>query len=158
MEHNKTAALLGGAVALGAILGGGDAEVIDALERYGFELGLSFQAIDDVLGIWGDAAVTGKPVGNDLRERKKSLPVMLAMDDDGALAGRLRDAFAGEMTDAVVGELSRELTDAGIRQRVEQRANAHLDNALAALATASIAPAAAAELASLARFVVERKH
>jgi len=62
------------------------------------------------------------------------------------------------MTDDVVGDLSQALTDAGIRERVEQRATAHLDNALAALASTSIAPAATAELASLARFVVERKH
>ena len=158
MEHNKTAALLGGSVALGAILGGADSDVIGALERYGFELGLSFQAIDDVLGIWGDAAVTGKPVGNDLRERKKSLPVILAMEDGGALGQRLRAAFAGEMTDAIVGELSTALTEAGIRQRVEDRARHHLSNAVASLEGLAIDRAVAGELETLARFVVERKH
>ena len=70
MEANKTGALLAQATAIGAVLGGGDAAAVRALESYGHSLGIAFQAIDDVLGIWGDSAETGKPVGNDLRERK----------------------------------------------------------------------------------------
>ena len=47
----------------------------DALRDYGRHLGLAFQAIDDLLGIWGDPATTGKPAGSDLRQRKKSMPI-----------------------------------------------------------------------------------
>ena len=83
MEHDKTAALLGGSVAVGALLAGAPPGTAATLERFGVELGLAFQAIDDVLGIWGDPQVTGKPVGSDLRERKKSLPVMLAIAAGG---------------------------------------------------------------------------
>ena len=158
MEHNKTAALLGGSAAIGAICGGADTDVVAALEQYGFELGLSFQAIDDVLGIWGDSAVTGKPVGNDLREHKKSLPVMLAMEADAGLAARLRAAFAGPTPEPVVAELAGLLTDAGIREQVEARAAAHLGSALAALRGQPIDGAVVAELESLARFVVEREY
>ena len=57
----------------------------DALEEYGYHLGLAFQAIDDLLGIWGDPATTGKQTWSDLRQRKKSLPVVAAL-----AAGRLR--------------------------------------------------------------------
>jgi len=158
MERNKTAALIGGSIALGAVLGGAGAELTDGLEQYGIELGLSFQAIDDVLGIWGDSSVTGKPVGNDLRERKKSVPVMLAIDDGGPLAERIHAAFAGEMTDEVVAALAAALTDAGMRDRVLDRARAHLDAALATLSGLPIAADVAGELEALARFVVERQH
>jgi geranylgeranyl diphosphate synthase type I len=158
MEYNKTAALLGGAVAIGAVLGGADADATAALERFGLELGLSFQAVDDVLGIWGDPTMTGKPVGNDLRERKKSLPVVVALEAGGALADRLRAAFEREMTEAVVAELADRLTAAGVREQVDARAKAHLDAAIASLAGQPIDTAVVDELAQLARFVVERRY
>ncbi len=158
MEHNKTAALLGGSVAIGAVLGGAGAGMTAALERFGFELGLSFQAVDDVLGIWGDPEVTGKPVGNDLRGHKKSLPVMIAFDAGGELADRLRDAFRHELTDAAVAELAGRLDAAGFRARVETRARDHLGAALAALDGQPIEPTVADELERLASFVVERAY
>jgi geranylgeranyl pyrophosphate synthase len=76
MAENKTAALLGCACALGALTGGGSDEQIDELRQFGEHLGLAFQFVDDLLGIWGDPAVTGKPVYSDLAGRKKSLPVV----------------------------------------------------------------------------------
>jgi geranylgeranyl diphosphate synthase type I len=158
MERNKTAALLGGSVAIGAILGGAGPALINALDRYGCELGLAFQAVDDVLGIWGDPAATGKPVGNDLRERKKSLPIALALERGGALAGGLRTAFAGEMTPEVVAALSSRLAAEGIRDETVAQARAHLASALGALDARLVPEAAAAELTALARFVVEREY
>jgi geranylgeranyl diphosphate synthase type I len=159
MCGNKTGALLAQSVAIGAVLGGADEDTASALERYGAELGLSFQAIDDVLGIWGDTDITGKPVGNDLRARKKSMPVAMAFDDGGALAEALCVAFAGDsVSDRDVESLSAQLADAGIKDRVQQLARHHLDAALAALASTHIDATAAAELADLARFVVERNH
>jgi geranylgeranyl diphosphate synthase type I len=158
MEANKTGALLAQSVAIGAVLGGAGDDTIVALERYGMDLGLAFQAIDDILGIWGDPAVTGKPVGGDLRQRKKSMPVAMAMDDRGALADDIRRAFSGEMTDAVVTRLADQLHEAGIRQRVQELADSHLHAALQALNGSGIDPPAAAELAELAAFVVERTY
>lgn len=159
MAGNKTGALLAQSVAIGAVLGGGDDETANALEQFGAELGLSFQAIDDVLGIWGDPDETGKPVGNDLRARKKSMPVAMAFDDGGTLAADLRSAFEAEhVSDDDVHRLSAQLEAAGIRTRVLQLARTHLDAALAALASKPLVAGAAAELADLARFVVERNH
>lgn len=159
MAGNKTGALLAQSVAMGAVLGGADGETADALERYGAELGLSFQAIDDVLGIWGDPQTTGKPVGNDLRMRKKSMPVAMAFDDGGPLASELRSMFAAEhVSDEDVERMSRHLDEAGIRNRVLDLARSHLDAALAALATRPLAVTAGGELADLARFVVERNY
>jgi geranylgeranyl diphosphate synthase type I len=129
---------------------------VACLERYGAELGLSFQAVDDLLGIWGDSSVTGKPVGSDIRSRKKSLPIAVAFERGGSLADDLIAAFDGEITDEVVLRVSEQLADAGIREEVAQRARMHRENALGALTEARIDPAAARELDELARFIVDR--
>lgn len=156
MAANKTGALLAQSVAIGAVLAGGRTDVVTALHRFGAELGLSFQAIDDVLGIWGDPDVTGKPTGSDLRQRKKSMPVALAFDVGGALAVELRAAFQEDIGDADVARLAASLERGGMRQRIEEVARAHLAAALACLDTVAIERPAAAELTELARFVVER--
>ncbi len=94
MEGNKTGALLAASSSIGAVLAGiGDAEA-DALERFGYHLGLAFQAVDDLLGIWGATEVTGKPHWGDLRQRKKSLPVSAALAEGGAASRKLADLLA----------------------------------------------------------------
>jgi geranylgeranyl diphosphate synthase type I len=94
MEGNKTGALLACACAIGAVLGGADEETADALEAYGHHLGLAFQAVDDLLGIWGDPAATGKQTWSDLRQRKKSLPVVAALAAGGPASERLAELLA----------------------------------------------------------------
>src|SRR6185436_3693422 len=78
---------------VGSLLGGGSSPQAAALSRFGRHIGLAFQAVDDLLGIWGDPAVTGKPVFGDLVHRKTSLPVAIALasggDDARDLAGLL---------------------------------------------------------------------
>ncbi|MGH3924256.1 MAG: polyprenyl synthetase family protein, partial [Pseudonocardiaceae bacterium] len=86
MADQKTGALMRCACAVGASFGGGSPEQIRCLRGFGEHLGLAFQHVDDLLGIWGDPAVTGKPVYSDLRSRKKSLPVVSALTS-GTLAG-----------------------------------------------------------------------
>jgi geranylgeranyl diphosphate synthase type I len=80
MVAGKTAALLSGSLAMGAILGGADDKTVSAFGSFGHEFGLSFQIIDDILGIWGDPEVTGKSAASDILERKKTLPVLYAID------------------------------------------------------------------------------
>ncbi|WP_330269027.1 polyprenyl synthetase family protein [Streptomyces griseorubiginosus] len=89
MVEGKTGALLGCAAALGALLGGAPPAEVAALDRAGRHLGVAFQIVDDVLGIWGDPLVTGKPVQGDLRERKKTFPVLAALDASTPAAARL---------------------------------------------------------------------
>lgn len=156
MEANKTGALLAQSVAIGAVLGDGDPAVVTALESYGASLGIAFQAVDDVLGIWGNPAKTGKPVGNDLREQKKSMPVALALDTGGAIGESVRLSFTSELSDEEITELSRQLDDAGIRTAVQAIADEHLDAAIASLDTVDLVPTAKAELIELARFVATR--
>ena len=80
MIRGKTAALLACACQLGAIVGTEDTQVIRALHDFGYNLGMAFQIEDDILGIWGDPQVTGKPAGDDVLNRKKTLPVVYAWD------------------------------------------------------------------------------
>jgi geranylgeranyl diphosphate synthase type I len=80
MIAGKTAALLGASCAIGAIAGGADASTVDAFGACGRNLGMAFQVQDDVLGIWGDPATTGKPVADDIRSRKKTFPIVYALD------------------------------------------------------------------------------
>ena len=77
IEH-KTAAFFRGAAESGAILGGGTTAQVGALAGYGRCLGMAFQIIDDVLSYRGDEAVLGKPVTSDLRNRRITLPILLA--------------------------------------------------------------------------------
>jgi geranylgeranyl diphosphate synthase, type I len=95
MSAAKTGALLGSAASMGAILAGAPDATVGALRDYGRYLGLAFQAVDDLLGIWGDPAQTGKPAGSDLRQRKKSMPVVSALAAGGPDADELRDLIAG---------------------------------------------------------------
>ncbi|GAB1513993.1 family 2 encapsulin nanocompartment cargo protein polyprenyl transferase [Actinophytocola sp. KF-1] len=95
MATGKTAALMGCACAIGASFGGGSVARVGHLRAFGEHLGLAFQHVDDLLGIWGDERTTGKPVFSDLRNRKKSLPVVYALtsgtaagDELAALYGR----------------------------------------------------------------------
>ena len=74
-----SAALTSCAAQLGGVLAGADSAAVIALGEFGRHLGLAFQFTDDVLGIWGDPTLTGKPVGADIGTRKKSLPVAFAL-------------------------------------------------------------------------------
>jgi geranylgeranyl diphosphate synthase type I len=95
----KTGALLGCASSIGAVLAGAPPATVGALRDFGCQLGLAFQAVDDLLGIWGDPATTGKAAGNDLRQRKKSMPVVAALAAGGADAEELRDLVLGPAPD-----------------------------------------------------------
>lgn len=80
MIGRKTAALISGSVESGAILASDDDEVIRRFRNFGWALGLAFQINDDLLGIWGDEAATGKEA-SDLARHKKTLPVLHAMEN-----------------------------------------------------------------------------
>ncbi|MDX3642204.1 polyprenyl synthetase family protein [Streptomyces sp. MB09-02B] len=153
MAEHKTGALLGSAAALGALLGGGPPPVISALDRAGRRLGLAFQIVDDVLGIWGDPAVTGKPVHGDLRERKKTFPVLAALDSPSPAARRL----AALLRSGADPEEAAELVEAaGGRTAALDEARAHVAAAEAALADVASEGAAADELRALSEYLVRR--
>jgi geranylgeranyl diphosphate synthase type I len=159
MTEGKTAALLACSCALGALWGGGSAERTEALRRFGHHLGMAFQLADDLLGIWGDPAVTGKPAGADLASRKKSLPVVAALDSGTAAGRRLAELYAGsggEPGQADVALLGELVVEAGGRSWAEAAAEEQLRLALRSLQAAGPAEPAAAGLAALARLACRR--
>ncbi len=155
MAAGKTAALLACSCSLGAILADGPDETVKALSRFGWNLGIAFQAVDDVLGIWGEPAVTGKPAGNDLRQHKKTLPVALAAEMSD-LSPRLTKLLGGELTDPEVAEASDLLERCGARAEAMAVGALHLEAALAALDGAELSPGPREELVSIATFVASR--
>lgn len=90
MIAGKTAALLSACCHIGAVLGGADEARQDAFRSFGQYLGLAFQVQDDILGIWGNEAVTGKSAASDLVEGKNSLPVLAGLSADKKFAERWR--------------------------------------------------------------------
>jgi len=155
METGKTGALLSCAASLGAVLAGARPATVEALAVYGRHLGVAFQAIDDVLGIWGDAATTGKPVGNDLRLHKKTLPIALACSSPTG-RDRISTLFSRELSDGDVEAAARMLEEWGAREATMTLAERHLHIALDALSGAEISARAAAELAAVAHYVTAR--
>lgn len=85
MITGKTAVLLGLCAELGALIGGGDEETVRHYAAFGRELGLAFQVKDDILGIWGDEAVTGKSAASDIETGKKTLPVLYGLSQSEKL-------------------------------------------------------------------------
>ena len=158
MMAHKTGALLSCAASIGALLAGAPGPVAGALADFGLHLGLAFQAIDDVLGIWGDPQVTGKPAAGDLRERKKSLPVAAALEAGGPDALRLRDLLmGGEPVGHELAEAVALVERLGGGRRARDVAERELVRCLASLDRIELREQAQTELEAVARFVAERE-
>ncbi|WP_443072448.1 family 2 encapsulin nanocompartment cargo protein polyprenyl transferase [Streptomyces sp. RPT161] len=160
MAEAKTGALLGCACALGALYAGADDATADALDAFGRQVGLAFQLIDDLIGIWGDAEVTGKPVGADLAARKKSLPVVAALRS-GSLAGaELARIYARDdalSTDDLC-RAAEAIERAGGRDWAQAQACDRMAGAIDHLSGVVPDGVAAGDLLALAELVTRRNH
>ncbi|MFD9968779.1 polyprenyl synthetase family protein [Streptomyces sp. NPDC059011] len=158
MAEHKTGALLGCAVALGAVLGGGPAATVAELDRAGRHLGVAFQAVDDLLGIWGEPAVTGKPVHGDLRQGKKTFPVLAALAGEGPAARELAALLEspGRPDRATAARAAALVEEAGGRAATRAEARRHLDAARQGLRGSAPAPDAAADLDALFTSLLDR--
>ena len=130
MVSGKTAALLSACCHIGSLLGGADDPKQDAYRSFGHYLGLAFQVQDDILGIWGDEAMTGKSAASDLIEGKKSLPVLAGLSSNGKFAARWKQ---GPIPSAEVQELARLLASEGGYQAATDAAKQMTDLALVSL-------------------------
>ncbi|RUR00825.1 polyprenyl synthetase family protein [Labedella endophytica] len=144
---------------LGAALAGADPATLDALRAFGLPLGIAFQLRDDVLGVFGDASVTGKPSGDDLREGKRTVLIALTRAALPAPHVRIVDELLGdaELDDAGVASLQATIRECGALDRVEDLIRSHTDDSLAALAALDIDDEARSSLARLAHAVTDRK-
>jgi len=140
-----------GPLHLGAAIADAPPETFAALTAYGLPLGEAFQLRDDVLGVFGDPAVTGKPAGDDLREGKQTLLTALAMAGaDPAEADLLRRGMGDrELSDARVAELRQVIVATGALEQVEQRIAVRAAEARAALTSPAIAAPARPALDAL---------
>ena len=136
---------------VGAALGGANAEQIRALTRFGLPLGEAFQLRDDVLGVFGDPEVTGKPAGDDLVEGKRTVLVALALDGLPPAAARVLDSSLGRPLEPEEVARLVDLVDAsGARQQVEEVIEQLTDRALQALDRVDVTETARTALAALA--------
>ena len=158
MASDKTAALLSCACALGALLGGGSPARVELLRRFGHHLGLAFQLVDDLLGIWGDPEVTGKPRYSDLRATKKSLPVVAALTAGTDVSDRFARLYLrpDPLSDAELDVAAALIEQAGGRRWAYDEAGRQLGTALSCLDAAEPAPQAASHLVALAGLITHR--
>lgn len=143
---------------LGAALAGADAAQSAALAAFGHPLGLAFQLRDDVLGVFGDSAVTGKPSGDDLREGKRTLLVAYTREGLTPDARAALDALIGDpaLTAEQITRIQTTIVDTGALQRVESAITAYAAEAEQALREARLSASAVDELRALAEASISR--
>ncbi len=155
MIQGKTAALIGASVAIGARIAGAPTSQQTDMLQFGQALGLAFQIQDDILGIWGDPAITGKPVGNDILNRKKSLPLIHALNHP-VVGGHMQGVFALPVDATQVDGVLELLAQAETRRFVEEQMTIQHDLAFAALEAALGTRAATSPLFMLAEGLLHR--
>jgi geranylgeranyl diphosphate synthase type I len=142
---------------IGASLAGATPEVFEALSAFGLPLGEAFQLRDDLLGVFGDPDVTGKPAGDDLVEGKRTVLVALALEHAPADQARRLDAALGTpLTEAEVDELRGIINDAGAHRRVEAMIEELTERCLDALEAAPFTDTARGVLRGLATAATQR--
>src|SRR5205085_5277043 len=135
MITRKTGVLFATACRLGALAGGASRDLQEAYADYGLQLGLAFQEQDDLLGVWGLSAETGKPDAADVIERKRGLPAALALSLPDAPEW-LRTAYLetdGELSQDTVGRIIAHFDQLELRTAIEQRVQVRYRNALDSL-------------------------
>jgi geranylgeranyl diphosphate synthase type I len=156
MIGRKTAALISASIEAGAVLATEDEDVIDRYKAFGWHLGLAFQLNDDLLGIWGPEASTGKEP-SDVPRKKKTLPVIYAFEHATAPdRARLAALYAnGTLTPEHTAEIVAILERSGAREYTRDQARLHRDRALAALdAAGTLEPEPRERLEEIVRTVI----
>ncbi len=143
---------------IGAAMGGGSPEQLEALRRFGLPLGIAYQLRDDLLGVFGDPEVTGKPAGDDLREGKRTVLVATARASLPSTAVRLLDELLGDpdLDDDQVGMLQATIRDSGAVDAMEDSIADQVGRAKAAIEAAPLTPSARSQLSQLADTVTRR--
>jgi geranylgeranyl diphosphate synthase, type I len=145
-------------LAIGGAIAGASPAQLDALRGFGLPLGMAYQLRDDVLGVYGDPDVTGKPSGDDLREGKRTVLVALARERLAPGQRRLLDELLGDpdLEAEQVRMLQRTISESGAADEVERLIADHVARAADVLADAPLSREAKSELGSLANAVARR--
>jgi octaprenyl-diphosphate synthase len=135
LVYRKTACLFGACTRLGAIVAGQDGQTEDAMLRYGRNLGMAFQLVDDLLDFTASEDILGKPVGSDLREGKITLPLIYLLDrctaPDQALVAKVMEERA--FRTVAWADLLELISRYDTLERVKQQAGAYAQEALQCL-------------------------
>ena len=158
MIRRKTGALIQSAMFLGALVGSRDASIAQAFGACGHLLGLAFQVQDDYLGIWGDPAMVGKPIGSDIRRKKKSLPVVHVFQEvRGKDRERLRRIYSATQIEGHDVEAVMAIMDTvGSPAFVQKTARAHAQAVLEPLESLELPTEARHQIQAMAEFFVTR--
>jgi geranylgeranyl diphosphate synthase type I len=154
MITGKTSALLSAATSAGAIVASADSQLVESLRQFGTHLGLAFQIQDDILGIWGVPEKTGKSAGDDLRTRKKSLPVILGLNHSPEFVKLWEH---GKSDKESLEAMRHSLRDAGALQEAEALSEKHSQQALASIDELNEKNEFVRELKSLALRLLNRQ-
>jgi geranylgeranyl diphosphate synthase type I len=159
MAGDKTAALMACACSIGAIHAGAAPSLAMGLAGFGAHIGQAFQLTDDLLGIWGAPEVTGKPVQSDLRARKKSLPVVAALNSGTPESRELAEMLARTepLTEEDLARAAGLVEAAGGRRWAEDEADSQLSSASKCLAEADLPEDVRAEFMAIAEFITARQ-
>ncbi|WP_371842304.1 polyprenyl synthetase family protein [Rhodococcus triatomae] len=145
---------------LGAALAGADETIVGAYRRFGTDVGIAFQLRDDLLGVFGDPEVTGKPSGDDLRAGKRTVLFALALEradrDDPAAAEFLRSRIGSDLSESDVDEVREIIVRVGAVSEVEQRITELAASALTALEDSGVTDRGREALAAMATTATER--
>lgn len=155
MIKRKTAALIAASTQLGAIIATEDRRTIERFRRFGENLGMAFQVQDDILGLWGEEAVTGKPVADDLRQRKKTLPIIYAMEKEPQLYSLMTRA---EWSEEEFAEALNLINQSGAKEFAQAQAHRFYENAVEELAGLGYDSEAIQALMELASFMIGREY
>ncbi len=153
MVGGKTSALLSACTHIGSLLGGASEAEQETHRQFGYHLGLAFQVQDDILGIWGDEAVTGKSAASDLVEGKNSLPVLYALGKKGKFAERWKQ---GPITADEVKAVAALLEEEGGKSYAEEISEKETQTALEYLGKANPGGAAGESMLELANMLLKR--
>ena len=158
MIEGKSAVLIAAACGIGALLGGADDAAVRGLYEFGRRMGLAFQVRDDVLDIWGDSVITGKPAGDDLRAGKNSYPVVAGFERASAEQRKLLEELLAndKPSDADVARGCRLLEKLGAREESERMAVEQGERAVTYLRDLPLNEEFRRNLEQLARFAATR--
>ena len=156
MIEKKTSSLFVASCAMGAITANRKSIDVARLSTFGRNLGIAFQIIDDLIGVIGDPKITKKPVGNDIREGKKSLPILMAIKKANNQEKKIiLNAFGNSsVSKNEVEKAVSTISSLGIEKTIKQKATLHSNAAKKSISTYD--RPAKKELLSLLDFVVER--
>jgi geranylgeranyl diphosphate synthase type I len=145
---------------IGAALAGADDAHLDALRAFGLPLGIAYQLRDDLLGVFGDAAVTGKPSGDDLREGKRTVLIALARErlDSAGLGAVDRLLGRPDLSGEQIAGLQQTILDSGAVDRVEAMIQENVTEALAALEGSPVDAGVVRQLTDFAGTVTRRTY